>query len=68
MTYQKEWIAEDKQRVVDMDRWYQLDKRYLKSHKYNGLYTGLAKEGARLDRRDELEKRIANAYDRLRSH
>ena len=66
MTYKTEWIAEDKQRVIDMDRWYRLDKRHLKSHKMHGLFTGLGAIGHRLDKKNELETRISNAYDKLK--
>ena len=65
MTYPKEWIAEDKQRIIDMDRWYRLDRRHLPSHKFHGLYTGLSAKGKKLDSKHELEIRIADAYDRL---
>ena len=65
MSYDPAWIQEDKQRVIDMDRWYILDGRHKKSHKLHGLYTGLAKLGKRLDRQNELKERISNAYDKL---
>lgn len=64
--YKPEWIAEDRQRVVDMDRWYHLDKRHLKNHKYNGLYTALAPKGPKLDSRHELETRIEKAWQNLK--
>ena len=66
MTYKSEWIAEDKQRGIDMDRWYKLDKRHLKGHKMHGLFTGLGAIGHRLDKKNELETRISNAYDKLK--
>jgi hypothetical protein len=66
MTYKTEWIAEDKQRVIDMDRWYRLDKRHLPSHKYHSLFTGLGAIGHRLDKKNELETRMSNAYDKLK--
>ena len=66
MTYKTEWIAEDKQRVIDMDRWYKLDKRHLKSHKMHGFLTGLGAIGHRLDKKNELETRMSKAYDKLK--
>lgn len=66
MNYNPDWREEDMQRVVEMDRWYQLDKRYLKSHKYHGLFTGLAQKGKKLDSKYELEQRIAKAYERIK--
>lgn len=62
----QERLAEDRRRVEDMDRWYRLDKRHLKGHKMHGLFTGLGAIGHRLDKKDELETRISNAYDKLK--
>ena len=66
MTYKTEWIAEDKQRGINMDRWYRLDIRDHKSHKMHGLFTGLGAIGHRLDKKNELETRMSNAYDKLK--
>ena len=66
--YQTEWIEEDRQRVITMDRWYILDGRHRKKHPLHGLYTGLKELGPALDKKDELETRMSEAYDRLRSH
>lgn len=63
-SYKTEWIEEDKQRVMTMDRWYIIDGRHRKSHPLHGLYTGLAEKGESLDRKDELEIRMCNAYER----
>lgn len=62
----QERLAEDRRRVEDMDRWYRLDKRHLKGHKMHGLFTGLGAIGHRLDKKNELETRISNAYDKLK--
>ena len=47
--YKTEWLEEDRQRMLDMERWYVLDGRHLKAHKLHGFYTGLAAKGADLD-------------------
>tara|TARA_Y100000593_G_scaffold94693_1_gene195148 strand:+ start:362 stop:523 length:162 start_codon:yes stop_codon:yes gene_type:complete len=52
--YKSEWRKEDRQRVLDMDRWYILDGRHHKDHKQHGLYTGLAEIGPKLDKKNEL--------------
>ena len=44
MHYQKEWIEEDRQRVMRMDRLYIEDGRHRKDHPKHGLYTGLHQE------------------------
>tara|TARA_R100000458_G_C8261881_1_gene237288 strand:+ start:912 stop:1106 length:195 start_codon:yes stop_codon:yes gene_type:complete len=62
----KTTIHEDRKRASDMERWYFLDGRDKKSHKYHGLYLGLGKIGKKLDSRAELEKRISNAWDKLK--
>ena len=62
----QERLAEDRRRVEDMDRWYRLDKRHLKGHKMHGLFTGLGAIGHRLDKKNELETRMSNAYDKLK--
>ena len=65
--YKREWLEEDLQRVITMDRWYVLDGRHRK-HPLHGLYTGLKELGPDLEKRDKLETRMNKAYDRLRSH
>ena len=57
--YKPEWIKEDNQRVENMNRWYKLDGREKKTHKFHALYTGLYAIRKRL----ELEDRIAKAYE-----
>jgi len=42
-----------------MNRWYKLDGREKKTHKFHALYTGLYAIRKRL----ELEDRIAKAYE-----
>ena len=68
MEMDKEWLEENKRRSENMERWYHLDNRHLKSHKMHGLFTGLGAIGPKLDKKDELTKRMSKAYDRLRSH
>ena len=60
----QERVADNKRRVENMDRWYKLDKRDNKSHKMHGLFTGLGAIGHRLDKKNELETRMSNAYDK----
>ena len=57
--YRPEWLQEDRQRMKDMDRWYKLDGRAKKTHKFHGVYTGLFEISKRL----ELEERIEKAYE-----
>lgn len=64
--YKPEWREEDKQRVLDMDRWYILDGRHLKKHKLHGLYTGLKEIGPSLDKKNDLEVRMDNAWQKLK--
>ena len=47
--YQREWLEEDRQRMMDMERWYVLDGRHLKTHKLHGFYTGLAEKAEELE-------------------
>ena len=42
--YQTEWLEEDRQRVMKMDRLYIEDGRHHKDHPKHGLYTGLGQE------------------------
>ena len=54
--YQPEWLQEDRQRMKDMDRWYFLDRRQKKTHKFHGVYTGLFAISKRLELEDRIEK------------
>ena len=64
--YNPNWLKEDQQRVIDMDRWDQLDGRHKANHPLHGLYTGLAEKGKALDRNEELKNRMANAHLKLK--
>tara|TARA_R100000234_G_scaffold45989_1_gene27430 strand:+ start:155 stop:364 length:210 start_codon:yes stop_codon:yes gene_type:complete len=52
-------LQEDRKRVEQMNRWYKLDGRDNKKHKFHGLFTGLKKISKKL----ELLERMSNAYD-----
>ena len=65
--YKPEWREEDMQRLLNMERWYILDGRHLKTNKFHGVYTGLAKIGPALDRKEGLTNRMTKAYER-RNH
>jgi len=54
--YQRKWLAEDRKRVLDLERWYVLDGRHLKEHKLHGVYTGLSIIGPYLDKDMEQAK------------
>ena len=47
--YKKEWIEEDRQRVMDMERLYVLDGRHLPDNPMHGVYTGLEAKRKELD-------------------
>ena len=47
--YDPNWLEEDRQRVLDMERWYVLDGRHLTDNPMHGIYTGLAAKGKELD-------------------
>tara|TARA_R100000234_G_scaffold106311_1_gene76876 strand:- start:677 stop:841 length:165 start_codon:yes stop_codon:yes gene_type:complete len=47
--YRTEWLKEDKQRVLDMERLYVLDGRHLPDNPMHGLYTGLEAKRKELD-------------------
>ena len=47
--YKSEWLEEDKQRMLEMERLYVLDGRHLPDNPMHGLYTGLAAKGKELD-------------------
>tara|TARA_R100000742_G_C4245144_1_gene64177 strand:+ start:40 stop:198 length:159 start_codon:yes stop_codon:yes gene_type:complete len=47
--YQKEWLEDDRKRVMDMERWYVLDGRHRPDHPQHGIYTGLASKSKELD-------------------
>ena len=48
-----EWVKEQRERQMRMDRLYVLDGRHRKDHEMYGLYTGLAAKA------EELEKELA---------
>ena len=47
--YKRDWLEEDRERMLNMERWYVLDGRHLPDNPMHGLYTGLAAKGATLD-------------------
>ena len=47
--YKSEWLEEDRQRVMDMERLYVLDGRHLPDNPMHGIYTGLAAKAKELD-------------------
>ena len=47
--YKTDWLEADRQRMLNMERWYVLDGRHLPDNPMHGLYTGLAAKGATLD-------------------
>ena len=47
-----QWVKEQRERQMRMDRLYILDGRHLDSHEMQGLYTGLAEKA------EELEKEL----------
>tara|TARA_R100001443_G_scaffold30045_1_gene43526 strand:- start:297 stop:473 length:177 start_codon:yes stop_codon:yes gene_type:complete len=53
--YKSEWRKEDEKRALDLERWYVLDGRHLKTladgsdNPLHGVYTGLAAKGKELD-------------------
>jgi hypothetical protein len=47
--YKSEWLQEDRQRMLNMERWYVLDGRHLPDNPMHGIYTGLAAKGKELD-------------------
>ena len=52
--YKTEWVEEDRQRVLNMERWYILDGRHRPDHPQHGIYTGLAAKGEDLDSFDGI--------------
>jgi len=47
--YKPEWLEEDKQRMLEMERLYVLDGRHLPDNPMHGIYTGLAAKREELD-------------------
>ena len=47
-----EWVKEQRERQMRMDRLYVLDGRHRKDHEMHGFYTGLAEKA------EELEKEL----------
>jgi hypothetical protein len=62
----KTTVDEDRQRAIDMERWYHLDGRDRQNHKYHGLFIGLGKIGRKLDSKAGLEKRMADAWGKIK--
>jgi len=52
--YKKEWLEEDRQRVLNMERWYILDGRHRYDHPRHGIYTGLSEKANDLDSFDGI--------------
>ena len=48
----KEWVKEQHERTLRMDRLYVLDGRHREDHPQHGLFTGLAEKA------EELEKEL----------
>ena len=54
-SYDPTWLEEDRQRMLNMERWYVLDGRHRKTlpdgsdNPLHGVYTGLAAKGKELD-------------------
>ena len=42
--YKTEWLEEDRQRVLNMERWYILDGRHRPDHSQHGIYPGLSEK------------------------
>mgnify|MGYP001262404150 FL=1 len=47
--YKRDWLEEDRQRVMDMERLYVLDGRHLPDSPFHGVYTGLEAKRKELD-------------------
>ena len=47
--YKPEWLEEDRQRMLNLERWYVLDGRHRPDNPLHGVYTGLAAKGKELD-------------------
>ena len=47
--YKRDWLEEDRQRMLNMERWYVLDGRHLPDNPMHGLYTGLDAKRKELD-------------------
>ena len=48
-SYDPTWLEEDRQRMLNMERWYVLDGRHFPDNPLHGVYTGLAAKGKELD-------------------
>ena len=48
-SYDPKWLEEDRQRMLNLERWYVLDGRHLHDNPMHGIYTGLAAKGKELD-------------------
>ena len=47
--YKSEWLEEDRERMLNMERWYVRDGRHLPDNPMHGLYTGLEAKRKELD-------------------
>ena len=47
--YKTDWLESDRQRMLNMERWYVLDGRHLPDNPMHGLYTGLDAKRKELD-------------------
>ena len=47
--YDPKWLEEDRQRMLNMERWYVLDGRHRPDNPLHGVSTGLAAKGKELD-------------------
>ena len=52
--YKTEWLEEDRQRVLNMERCYVLDGRHRPAHPQHGIYTGLSAKADDLDSFDGI--------------
>ena len=52
--YKKEWLEEDRQIVLKMERLYILDGRHRPDHPQHGIYTGLSEKANDLDSFDGI--------------
>ena len=52
--YKRTTLEEDRQRVMNMERWYIMDGRHRPDHPQHGLYTGLAAKAEDLDSLDGI--------------
>ena len=58
--HKTEWVEEDRQRVLNMERWYILDGRHRPDHPQHGIYTGLSAKAV------PLPTKVASCVERKR--